>query len=340
MQEIIDELVGHFFEDSAYDIKPVPFGLTNQTRILTVGGQKYVLRIYNPHTKNVKSLNFETQLTSYLSSLNLSFAVPEFLNTPSKEHYVRLSDGTLGAVVSFIEGTVPEITSMEQAAEFGAVVGELSLALHNYPAEPRFEGIPFTEIYRLHPLADERAVDSFMENPPFELSSAQLQFYRDKVSFAEKHKSRLQELPKQLVHHDVLIYNLLSKENRIHGVLDFDFTSLDTGFMEFAISLNHILELTNGSWEMAEAFIKGYSRFRKCTSREMDQLQLLTDIYHLDLLHIYIGQHYSGRNVEQNFIYILHQFQRRSDWLNTQSSALNQLLARNSRTDTTEESYR
>ncbi|KRE41793.1 phosphotransferase [Paenibacillus sp. Soil522] len=189
-----------------------------------------------------------------------------------------------------------------------------------------FDGVSFTEIYSLHPLADYQAVASFIKAPPFEIPQTALNFYKETVSFVEKNKLELLALPKQLVHHDVLIYNLLSKDNRIHGVLDFDFTSIDISFMEFAISLNHVIQLTNGSWDMTEAFIKGYSQFRKCTYREMNQLQLLTQIYHIAVLHIYIGQHYSGRNIEQNFNYILNQFQTRNDWLNNHCSSIKRLI--------------
>lgn len=200
----------------------------------------------------------------------------------------------------------------------------MTLALSQYGAELTFEGVPFTEIYSLHPLAHDQAVASFMKNPPFEIPH--IDFYTEMLSLVENNKYELSELPKQLVHHDVIIYNLLSKDNRVHGVLDFDFTSLDIGFMEFAISLNHVIQLTNGSWDMIESFIKGYAQFRKCTYQEINQLQLLTQFYHIAVLHIYIGQHYSGRDIEQNFNYILNQFQTRMDWLNNHSSCMKLLI--------------
>lgn len=326
MQEKIDELVCNYFEDPIYDIEPVPFGLTNFTKILTMNGQKYVIRIYNRHTKNVESIKFEAKITSYLSKQNLSFVVPVFLNTVAGEKYVHLSDGTLGAIVSFVEGTIPEVANIQQATEFGLIVGEITSALSQYEDELKYEGIPFSNIYDLHPLAGYPAVASFIKDPPFQIPEKALTFYKETVSSMEQKTYELLDLPKQLVHHDLLIYNLLTKDNRIHGVLDFDFTSLDISFMEFTISLNHVIQLTNGSWDLTEAFIKGYSQFRKITYREMNQLQLLTQIYHIAVLHIYIGQHYSGRNIEQNFNYILNQFLTRNDWINKHRSSIKQLI--------------
>ncbi|CAN7441781.1 phosphotransferase [Paenibacillus sp. LjRoot56] len=326
MQDIIDEIVRNYFENTLYEIESVPFGLTNITKIMILNDEKYVIRNYNRHTKNVESIKFEAQVISCLSKQNLSFVVPIFLYTNVREQFVRLSDGTLGAIVSFVEGAVPEIINIQQATEFGSIVGEVSSALSQCTIDCNYRGVPFTEFYSLHPLANYSAVATFMKAPPFEISQAALNFYEEMISFVEQKKLEWMDLPKQLVHHDLLIYNLLSKENKIHGVLDFDFTSHDISFMEFTISLNHVIQLTNGSWDMTEAFIKGYSKFRKCTYQEINQLELLTRIYHIAVLHIYIGQHYSGKNIEQNFNYILSQFQLRNEWLNKHCSLIKKLI--------------
>lgn len=326
MQQKVEEIVRNYFENPEYEIESVPFGLTNLTKIIKLNGQKYVVRIYNQHTKTVESIKFEATITSFLSKKKLSFVVPVFLNTRVGERYVQLSDGTLGSIVTFVEGTVPELLNVQQALEFGHVVGEITFALSEYKEEIKYEGVPFTKIYDLHPLADNQAVTSFFESPPFEIPNTTINFYKEMVSTVELNKHELKELPKQLVHHDLLIYNLLSKDNKIQGVLDFDFTSFDLRFMEFTISLNHILQLTNGSWHMTEAFIKGYSQFSKISYLEINHLQLLTQIYHIAVLHIYIGQYYSGKNIEQNFNYILNQFLTRNEWLNKHHSSMKQLL--------------
>ncbi|URN93000.1 MAG: phosphotransferase [Candidatus Pristimantibacillus lignocellulolyticus] len=326
MQQKVEEIVRNYFENPEYEIESVPFGLTNLTKIIKLNGQKYVVRIYNQHTKTVESIKFEATITSFLSKKKLSFVVPVFLNTRVGERYVQLSDGTLGSIVTFVEGTVPELLNVQQALEFGHVVGEITFALSEYKEEIKYEGVPFTKIYDLHPLADNQAVTSFFESPPFEIPNTTINFYKEMFSTVELNKHELKELPKQLVHHDLLIYNLLSKDNKIQGVLDFDFTSFDLRFMEFTISLNHILQLTNGSWHMTEAFIKGYSQFSKISYLEIKHLQLLTQIYHIAVLHIYIGQYYSGKNIEQNFNYILNQFLTRNEWLNKHHSSMKQLL--------------
>jgi len=327
MQSSIDELIHYYFDHPSYEIESVPFGLTNLTKIVNINGHKYVLRIYDRHTKSVPGIELESKITSFLSSGGLTFKVPVFLRTLSGDEYIRLSDGTLGAIVSFLEGNVPEISEIQQAAEFGQVVGEISSALARYETSLLdYHGKSFSDIYNLHPHSHRINVTSFIEEPPFYISESHLNFYKNMVKSVEETTHQLHHLPKQLVHHDLLIFNLLSQDDNICGVLDFDFTAVDASFMEFVISLNHVLQMSNGSLDMAEAYMKSYALFRKATIQEINQLQLMTQIYHIAVLHFYIGQHYSGKQIENNFNYILVQFQTRNSWLNEHGSNLQKLI--------------
>lgn len=327
MQTSIDELVHYYFNDPSYEIESVPFGLTNLTKIVKINSDKYVARIYNRHTKSIQSIELESRITSFLNNKNLSFQVPIFLHTLSGDEYIQLSDGSLGAIVSFLEGNVPDLTEKQQALEFGRVVGQISSVMGKYPKGLlEYQGKSFVDIYGLHPLANRDAITSFIEKAPFHISEAHLNFYQVMVSSVEESIDLLKELPRQLVHHDLLIFNLLYQDNKICGVLDFDFVSLDISFIEFAICLNHILQMSNGSLEMTEAFIKGYAIFRKGSLQEFRYINLMTQIYHIAVLHIYIGQHYSGINIEQNFNYILNQFHTRINWLNEHDTSIQKLL--------------
>ncbi|WP_260405774.1 phosphotransferase, partial [Paenibacillus sp. 598K] len=132
-------------------------------------------------------------------------------------------------------------------------------------------------------------------------------------------------LPRQLVHHDILIFNLLAQEGRITGALDFDFASMDVGMLELAICLNHVLQQSEGNLEMADAFLQGYGRFRRHTVKEMGCLARATRLYHLAVLRLYIGEHYAGKPVEPQFRYILGQFETRMQGLAAYGEELERL---------------
>lgn len=316
-------------DGSDYSIESVPFGLTNLTKIINIDERKYVIRIYNRFTKSMPGIELESKITSYLSHQNLSFKMPVFIRTISGDDYVQFSDGTFGAMVSFLKGHAPELTEVHHAEEFGRIVGEVSSALWKYAdadGSLTHYGVPFSNLYGVHPLADLPSVKSFFEEPPFHIPGGDVLFYREMILSVEKSIDMLEKLPKQFVHHDLLVFNLLAHNNKINGVLDFDFISHDVRFMEFAICLNHVLQMSNGSLKMAEAYIRGYAKHRKASSQELTHLQLLTQIYHLAVLHIYIGQYYTGVDFEQNFNYILNQFKTRNEWLTEYRSPLQRLL--------------
>ncbi|MBP1964469.1 phosphotransferase [Paenibacillus aceris] len=327
MQDQLDELVRNYFEDAVYEIASVPFGLTNVTKIVKMNEKRYVLRMYNRYMKHIRGIALEARITSFLTQSYLSFQVPVFQQTLTGNDFVQLSDGTLGAIISFLEGDNHELISLQDAAEIGRVVGEITYALSQFDiGQMDYLGISFLDMYKLHPLASRGAVAAFIESPPFHIPETSLCFYKETVQLVEKNVHLLKKLPEQLVHHDLLIFNLLSQNKRICGVLDFDFVSLDISFMEFAICLNHLLQMTNGSMEMMEAFVKSYSGYRKHNLQELEQLQTLTQIYHLAVLHFYIGQHHGGDDIQQNFNYILNQLLTRDAWLVKHNKDVQQML--------------
>lgn len=329
MSHALQSIMQAYFPEEQPTIEPVPFGLTNTTWFVKVNGHTYVARHYDRYTKSLPSLDLEIEVTLFLLQSNLSFRIPSFLPTKDGDLYVTLSDGSLGAVVSFIEGTAPLIQIQADALAFGRVVGELSARLGEYERQESmaYAGTPFTDLYHLHPLATPKEIAAFWEQPPFPLTDQQKQTYNEVLTDVMAQLDTLLSLPRQLVHHDVLVFNLLSVERRITGVLDFDFLALDISSLEFAISLNHVLQISGGSLEMATAFINGYAAFRSCSTEELSHLRSLTRLYHIAVLHIYIGQYRAGKENATAFAYIANQLIERDRWLAEHEDQLTILLS-------------
>ncbi|MFX3633135.1 MAG: phosphotransferase enzyme family protein [Candidatus Pristimantibacillus sp.] len=329
MTHALRSIIEHYFPLEIVNTEPVPFGLTNTTCFVTVKDQRYVARHYDRYTKSVESLHLEMEVTSFLLHSTLSFHIPSFLSTQNGDLSVTLSDGTMGVVVSYIQGTVPPLQTPNDAHLFSRVVGEVSTRLSEYerPMDIKYDGIPFTDLYRLHPLASVESIASFWERPPFPVTDEQQHYYNEALISVETNYEALLSLPRQLVHHDLLVFNLLSVERSITGVLDFDFLAVDISFLEFVISLNHVLQMSGGSLEMAAAFIEGYAVFRTCSSEELRQLRTLTRLYHIAVLHIYIGQYGAGKNNSKAFAYIANQLIERDNWLEHNEGHLEGLLS-------------
>lgn len=329
MTEELQAIIKHYFPLHAVHTEPVPFGLTNTTCFVTVDDQKYVARHYGRYTKSAEGLRLELEVTAFLLGVPLSFHIPSFLPTQNGERYVTLSDGTMGALVTYIHGTAPVLETLNDAQLLGRVVGEISARLSECERLQHrgYDGIPFTDLYRLHSLATVESVSEFWEQPPFQLTDEQKHYYNEAFVSVEANREALLLLPRQLVHHDLLVFNLLSIDGCITGVLDFDFLAVDLSFLEVVISLNHVLQLSRGSLEMASAFIQGYAMFRSCSIEEWRHLRTLTRLYHIAVLHIYIGQYRAGKDIAGAFAYIANQLIERDRWLEQNERHLAPLFA-------------
>ncbi|WP_337100669.1 phosphotransferase enzyme family protein [Paenibacillus sp. YIM B09110] len=317
-----------YFHDRA-KIETVPFGLTNTTGFVSINNQKFVIRKYDSYLKSIASLSLEISVTSFLKNRGLTFDIPGFLPTLGEEAYVILPDGALGVCNTYIEGAAPIISTPRDAEMLGLVVGEMSSRLSEYvrPKELQYGGVPFTDLYGIHPLIDQEEVESFWNSPPFPISVEQKQVYDQSIASVKENLEEIMSLPRQLVHHDLLIFNLLATDQVITGVLDFDFLSVDIAFLEFSISFNHVLQLSGGSLDMAVAFVEGYSAFRTFTTDEFRQLRLLTRLYHVAVLHIYIGQYLSGKDVSLAFTHMVNQLIERDSWLGSNAGKLERMFA-------------
>lgn len=322
-----DEIIFHYFEDTEYTLEAVPFGLTNTTKILEIHGQRFIVRIYNRHLKTIDGIELECEVTAFLESTPSSFQVPRFHRTIDGQNYLILEDGTLAAITTFLEGTVPQLSSVDKSKKFGQLVGEFSTRMQGFPiGKQAYRGVSFTKMYEIHPLATRQSIKSFYENLPFALSVSKVAFYQRMITEIESSELHLEMLPQQLVHHDLLIYNLLTQNEEITGVLDFDFMGMDAAFMEFTISFNHVVQESQGSMEMIGSFIQGYGRERKHSLLEFVYLPLLTKIYYIAVLHFYIGQHYAGATIEHNFTFMIEQFERNMNWLEKHNLRIQELL--------------
>lgn len=317
LDNAMKDLIQSYFTSVLELIEDVPFGLTNTSKIITVNHKKYVARIYNNYTKNESGLKFEIELTAFLEAQQLSFKVPFFVTSLNGSKYVRLSNGKFGSVVEFIEGTTPDVKRINDVEEYGRVVGELSAAFNRYDKPLVEKGIEFIKLDSLHPLCTEQPIKNFTDNPPFELDLEQHNLLKTMIPDVYENYNKMDRLPKQLVHHDLIVYNLLYSEEykRMTGILDFDFAALDVRALELAICINHLLQFEDEHLTLLNVFLKEYAKSVVLTEEEINWIPFLMKMYYVSVLCIYIGQYYSGREVGEYFRFMLNQLFIRTKWL-------------------------
>lgn len=331
MEHLFQELLKHYFQGPVHSVETVPFGMTNDSRIVVMNQKKYVARIYNRHTKNEERLRFEVQLIAYLEHCSLSFDVPCFVPSKDDAKYVVLSDGSLGSLTRFIEGVVPDLSCMSDVLSYGRTVGEISYALQQFElnsVDVVCPEIAFHEVYNLHSLANQTNIYEFLTCPPFEIDAEQIAVLQGYYESGLNHAAELNVLPKQMVHHDILVFNLLldPQSREMSGVLDFDFAAMDLRIWELSICLNHLLQQEDQTLTKVELFLDEYRKYMRLTRAEIQWIPYIMELYYVSLLSIYIGQHLAGRNIASYFHLMLKQLLIRSEWMERNQHELTELL--------------
>lgn len=325
--DIFNELVSHYFEVQPEAFHPVPFGLTNHSRIVDINNRSYIARIYDKSTKTVARLRDEIELTAFLTQQQLSFDVPYFLRTINDSTYVELSNGQLGVMMLFIEGGAPDLERLLDVEEYGRVVGEISTALQAY--QPSVSPhISFNRAESLHPLANNNHVLQFLSKPPFFIAQHKLDNIIETMKELKQIQPILDQLPKQVVHHDLLLFNLLidPETRKMNGVLDFDFASYDVRALEPAVCITHLVQVNSQPLEAIAVFWREYKRYMELTPVEIEYVPALIRLYYIALIYIYIGQAYSGREIEQYFLFIVDQSEHMEQWLGQHAHELESIL--------------
>lgn len=330
--QMMDVLLRRYFEQNDLRREAVPFGLTNHSEFVYADGRKFVARLYDPFSKTKDKLHYEIELTSFLKDAGLPFEVPGFMTSQSGDDFVELPDGHLGAVMTFIEGEVPDLSRGSDVKSYGETVGLLSSALAKFTRQPP-QSVRFDRPFLLHPLGSEEAVRRFIDEPPFEVKLERLKAFGRALESLTDQAIELAGLPVQTIPHDLLIFNLLIDRptRRMTGVLDFDLSAPDLRAFEPAVCLNHLLQFGDGSLDAAADFSEAYFRHATLTEAEIEQIPMLMELYYMALLCFYIGQHQSGKSVVDPFRFILDQWLRRKDWLLRESGRLTDLLFRSAK---------
>lgn len=331
MEHLFQELLQHYFHSPVDSTETVPFGMTNDSRIVVMNQKKYVARIYNRHTKNEERLRFEVELTAYLERCSLSFDVPGFVPSKDDARYVILSDGSLGSLTRFIEGEVPDLSRISDVLSYGRTVGEISYAFQQFESnsvDAVCSAIAFHDFYSLHSLSDQTKINEFLACPPFEIEAKQIAVLQGYYESGFHHAAELNVLPKQMVHHDILVFNLLidPQSREMSGVLDFDFAAMDIRIWELSICLNHLLQHEDQTLTKVEIFIDEYRKYMRLTRAEIEWIPCMMQLYYVSLLSIYIGQHFAGRNIAPYFYLMLKQLLIRREWLERNQHKFAELL--------------
>ncbi|MFH1771015.1 MAG: homoserine kinase [archaeon] len=229
-------------------------GNINSNYYMETSKGKYVLRIYNFKTK--KEIQGELDLLLYLRKKKFPSPRPVGNITTFKNKFVM--------VFEYIEGTNTVNVNVNLIGKLGALTGKLHKLTTNYEFINKREGEGLKVIKKY--LKREKSIilkSKFKDSKTF-------------LEFVDKELNKIKldnKLPKGLAHADIKDENLLLKNKKITGLIDFDNSYIDTFVVDIGSCLMWwCIDNNKLNEKKAKVFLKEYNKVRKLSSAEKNQM--------------------------------------------------------------------
>ncbi len=270
---------------AAYDLAPpvelfvLPHqGNSTQNIGVRTGSGEFVLRTYVVDSE-AKKIRHEHRLLRWLAERTLSFVVPVPMPTRNGDTLVPVPHGWQSMSMR-LPGARLNWHEPEQVSVFGAALGELHMALSQYPNMLHPDNDPLNELQGAHtwisqpiPLALEQ-----LRLPKTSAADQLLDWWQEELAhllnFVE---GTYRTLPWQMIHNDFIPNNILFQEGHVTAVLDFEFTQFDVRVFDVAISLRNMLRIWENAepWKTVQQFCVGYGRQIRLSEGEVEAIPLL-----------------------------------------------------------------
>jgi homoserine kinase type II len=230
-------------------------GLNNESYFVDADEGQFVARVYR-NTADPSRVRDEHDLLARIALQELPFEVPTPLKTADGDTLAVLEtpDGPrLAALFTRIPGE-PALIDLANARIAGRALGQLDRAMGQLDLPVR---APAT-IRDVHPLVP----DPFEALDELDLGegAAPVRALFDHVEAT--HAAIAGSLPRQIVHGDFAFINVLVKEGKVTGMLDFEFAGPDIRAADLACAM-YITTVRGGEqqrWPLLEALAAGYRR--------------------------------------------------------------------------------
>jgi 4-aminobutyrate aminotransferase-like enzyme/aminoglycoside phosphotransferase (APT) family kinase protein len=238
-------------------------------KITTTSGQKFVLKYY----KDVNELAIVEAENNILRQVkNLSIECSELLPNSSGRYITEYKDGSFSRLLTFVEGSfVAEVEhTLEMMISFGEQAAKLDQKLKTIH-EPRVESRKFVWDSQYAHWNKPRA--KYIKNAA---NRKLVDYYFDQ--FEQKVLPILHELPQQIIHNDLNEWNVLTKDGKISGCIDFGDLVYSQRINELSIAMAYLMFNKENPLEFGAAFVEGYQSISSLEKREIEILAILIPI--------------------------------------------------------------
>ncbi|BAY83585.1 homoserine kinase [Calothrix parasitica NIES-267] len=219
-------------------VQPTHQGTVNKTFFVETPSDKFVFKLYDDST-TTEQIKYEHSLLTYLQSCNLYFSIPAPIPTDSGETLLITNQNNSLLRFSLqknIPGQLANRQNLNHIFAAAEALGELHRALINFDSQGKLAQLPrWGELNKIHPLINNPLKVPQLLNLETSQQQQLVQIFREVIEIAP---NLYQTLPLQTTHADYLCPNVLIENNRVNGIIDFEFATYDLRLLDFIAALD------------------------------------------------------------------------------------------------------
>ena len=253
----LDKFLKRYVLGKSRALRPIAAGITNTNYFLETDAGEFVLTLYEHHSDD--ELDYILGLQQHLASRSVHCASPVLDRRGG--FYSSLNERP-AAINHLVGGAVVKTPGADHCATIGAELARFHLAGQGFAGErPNPRGIDWMT-------AACDMLEKQLDDDDKELIDACLRDYRE---------AQLEALPCGAIHADLFHDNALFENDRLGGIIDFDYACTDLFVFDIAVLLNDWCIAADGELQapLVRAVLDAYCQLRPLTPYEMESLPLL-----------------------------------------------------------------
>ena len=262
---ISKENLNTFLED--YNLKEVQSfegineGIQNTNYKIKIDSKDFILTIYE-NINRIDDLDFFLSLMNYLSSKGIKCPIP-IVN--SKSNYVGEIKSKPAALLTFLDGKSTLNIKKDHTFEVGKVLAEMHLNTKDFPLE-KINDLSVDGWEKLL-IKNKNKIDKFEKNLYKKIE--------DKIIIIRKKWPK--DLPSGVIHADLFPDNVLFRDGKVSGLIDFYFSCNDYFVYDLCICINAWCFNYKNEFQidLFQNLLKGYQSIRKLEEEEINVIPLL-----------------------------------------------------------------
>ena len=252
-REDIKEILKLYSIGNLKEFRGITEGIENTNYFLKTTKDNYILTIYESRVK-IKDLPFYFDLMNYIKSKGIN--CPQSISNNNDKRLETIKKKKL-AIFTFIKGKCLDIWDKNDCYSVGKELGKL----HSVSNE--FKMVKKNDFGLRKWISIFNSVDGDVINlfPEINLKIS------DELNFLKKNWKNT--LPKGIIHADLFPDNVLFRQRKISGIIDFYFSCVDSFIYDLCITINAwCFKKKKFEYEYFTSLIRGYESERKITSKE------------------------------------------------------------------------